>query len=53
LVTQAQKQRADATGVSLDKEAAKLLQFQQAYQAVGKMVSVLNSLTDTVLNILR
>ncbi|MEQ1947117.1 MAG: flagellar hook-associated protein FlgK [Bryobacteraceae bacterium] len=53
LVTQAQAARAAASGVSLDKEAAKLLQFQQAYQAVGKMVGVLNTLTDTVLNILR
>jgi len=52
LVTLAQQQRAAASGVSLDKEAAKLLQFQQAYQAVGKMVGVLNTLTDTVLNIL-
>ena len=53
LVSQAQSQRAAATGVSLDKEAAKLLQFQQAYQAVGKMVGVLNTLTDTVLNLLQ
>jgi flagellar hook-associated protein 1 FlgK len=52
LVTQAQTQRAAASGVSLDKEAAKLLQFQQAYQAIGKLVSVLNSLTETVLSII-
>lgn len=53
LVTQAQAQRTAATGVSLDKEAAKLLQFQQAYQAVGKMIGVLNTLTDTVMNLLQ
>ena len=51
LVTQAQAQRSTASGVSLDEEAARLLQFQQAYQAVGKLVTVLNSLTDTVLHI--
>ncbi|MEQ1885663.1 MAG: flagellar hook-associated protein FlgK [Bryobacteraceae bacterium] len=53
LLAQAQTARAEASGISLDKEAAKLLQFQQAYQAVGKMIGVLNTLTDTVLNILR
>jgi flagellar hook-associated protein 1 FlgK len=52
LLTQAQQQRQQQSGVSLDEEAAKLLQFQQAYQAVGKLVSVLNSLTQTVINII-
>jgi flagellar hook-associated protein 1 FlgK len=52
LVTQAQQQRQQQSGVSLDEEAAKLLQFQQAYQAVGKLVSVLNELTQTVINII-
>ncbi len=51
LVAQAQQQRQQAIGVDLNAEATKLLQFQQAYQAVGEMVSVLNSLTQTVLNI--
>ena len=51
------EERGDAdkpkTGVSLDAEAAKLLQFQQAYSAMGKFISVLNDLTDTVMNIIR
>jgi flagellar hook-associated protein 1 len=50
LVVQARAQRTKATGVSLDEEAAKLLQFQQAYQAVGKLVSVLDGLAQSVLN---
>jgi flagellar hook-associated protein 1 FlgK len=53
LVTLAQQQRADASGVDLNEEAAKLLQFQQAYQAVGKLVTVLDSLTQTVLNMVQ
>ncbi len=53
LVDQAKLRRAEVSAVSLDEEAAKLLQFQQAYQAVGKLVGVLNSLTDSILNILR
>jgi flagellar hook-associated protein 1 FlgK len=52
-VTQAQARRKDQTGVSLDEEAAKILQFQQAYQAVGKVVDVLNTLTDTLLNMVQ
>ena len=52
LVNQARAQREAVSGVSLDEEAAKLLQFQQAYQAVGKLVSVLNSLTETVMQML-
>jgi flagellar hook-associated protein 1 FlgK len=52
-LTQARVLRAEVSGVSLDEEAAKLLQYQQAYQAVGKLVSVLNELTDTVMNMIR
>jgi flagellar hook-associated protein 1 FlgK len=51
-VTQAQLQRQQQTGVSLDEEAAKLLQFQQAYSAMGKMISVLDSLTQTVIDLI-
>jgi flagellar hook-associated protein 1 FlgK len=49
-LTQAQTQRTNQSGVSLNDEATQLLQFQQAYQAVGKLVSVLDSLTQTVLD---
>ncbi len=49
LVTQAQAQRATVSGVSLDVEAAKLLQFQQSYEAVAKVVTTLNSLTDSLM----
>jgi len=52
-LAQARQFRAQTTGVSLDEEAAKLLQFQQAYQAVGRLITVINDLTDTVMNIIR
>ena len=52
LLTQAQQARSQQTGVSLDEEAAKLLQAQQGYEAVGKLVSVLSDLTLTVINII-
>jgi flagellar hook-associated protein 1 FlgK len=51
-LTQAQAQRTSISGVDLNEEATKLLQFQQAYQAVGKLVGVLNTLTDTVMHML-
>ena len=52
LVTQAQVQRAAISGVSLNAEAAKLLQFQQSYQAVAKLVSTLNTITQATLNMM-
>jgi flagellar hook-associated protein 1 FlgK len=52
-LTQSRQLRQQQTGVSIDAEAAKLLQFQQAYQAVGKMVAVLDDVTQTLLNMVR
>lgn len=52
-VTQARAQRAEISGVSLDEEAARLLQFQQAYQAAGKLITVLDELSETVINLIR
>jgi flagellar hook-associated protein 1 FlgK len=52
-LTQVQNQRAAESGVSLNEQATQLLQFQQAYQAVGRMVSVLQSLTETVINMVQ
>ena len=51
-VTQAQQQRLQQSGVSLDEEAAKMLQFRQAYQAAGKMITVLDELTQDLLNLI-
>lgn len=51
-LAQARDQRATLTGVSLDEEAAKLIQFQQAYQATGKLVGVLDTLTQTLMNLI-
>jgi flagellar hook-associated protein 1 len=39
----------DKTGVNLDEEAARLIQFQQSYQAAAKMLQVAQSLFDTLL----
>jgi flagellar hook-associated protein FlgK len=39
--------------VSLDEEAARLLQFQKSYQAAAKLVSVLSEITDSVMTLIR
>jgi len=38
-----------ATGVNLDEEAARLIQFQQNYQAAAKMLQVAQTLFDVLL----
>ncbi|MEO6362094.1 MAG: flagellar hook-associated protein FlgK [Caldimonas sp.] len=42
---------ARTTGVNLDEEAARLIQFQQSYQAAAKMLQVAQSVFDTLLQI--
>lgn len=41
--------RTGVSGVNLDEEAAKLLQFQQAYQASAKMLQVAQGIFDSVI----
>jgi flagellar hook-associated protein 1 FlgK len=52
IVTQAQNLRQQSSGVDLNTEAIKILQFQQSYGAAAKMVSILDSLTETVVNMI-
>jgi flagellar hook-associated protein 1 len=49
--TQAQEAVASKTGVNLDEEAARLIQFQQGYQAAAKVLQVAQSVFDTMLQI--
>ena len=53
LLTQAQTIRANTSGVSLDEEAAYVLQIQRSYQAVSKLLTVISSMTDTVMGIIK
>ncbi|HET9976780.1 MAG TPA: flagellar hook-associated protein FlgK [Burkholderiaceae bacterium] len=46
---QADAQKASQAGVNLDEEAARLLQFQQSYQAAAKVLQVAQSVFDTLL----
>ncbi len=49
--TQLSTQRDQLSGVSLDTEAANLAQYQRSYQASAKLLSILNSLMATAINI--
>ncbi len=48
---QAIKSRDEISGVSLDKEAADLIRYQQAYQASAKVLQVAGQLFDAVLRV--
>lgn len=52
LVSQAQAVQTQISGVSLDAEAALIIQLQQGYDAAGKMVSVIDSLASTLINMI-
>ena len=43
----------EVSGVNLDEEAAKLIRFQQAYQASAQVISVASTLFDSLLNAVR
>lgn len=53
VVTQVQAQRDQISGVSLDEQAAEILQFQRAYQAVSRVLTVINTLADSILSLVQ
>ncbi len=53
LVDQARSLRDEVSGVSLDEEAAHILQVQRSYQASGKVMTVLNEIMDTLMQSLK
>lgn len=53
LVTDAEQARSSVSGVNLDEEAAKLIQYQQSYQASGKILQVSQTIFDTLLQMVR
>lgn len=48
-----ERDRTGVSGVNLDEEAAKLLQYQQAYQASAKMMQIAQGIFDTLIQTLR
>jgi len=49
IAVNAEKARTGVSGVNLDEEAAKLLQYQQAYQASAKMIQIAQNIFDTLI----
>jgi flagellar hook-associated protein 1 FlgK len=52
-LAQARQFRQEQTGVSLDEQAALLLQCQQNYQAITKLITIVDDMTESVLNMIR
>ncbi len=50
LVTQIDNQREQLTGVSSDEELGNMMKYQHAYNAASRLVSVLDSMLDKVVN---
>ena len=53
LLTRATAARAEVAGVNLDEEAARLMQYQQAYQAAAKVLQTAQSMFDSLLQATR
>ncbi len=49
LASQAQAAASETSGVNLDEEAARLIRFQQSYQAAAKILQIAQTLFDTML----
>jgi flagellar hook-associated protein 1 FlgK len=52
-VSQARALRQQLSGVSLDEEATRLMTLQRSYQAASKMVTVIDSLSQDIMNMLQ
>jgi flagellar hook-associated protein 1 FlgK len=50
LVDQLTKQREQTSAVSLDEETTHLIQYQHAYQAAARVISVMDQMLDTLIN---
>jgi len=52
-LTQAQAVRTQVSGVSLNEEAVNVMELQRGYQAISKLITVLDGLTDTLMNMVQ
>jgi flagellar hook-associated protein 1 FlgK len=50
VAAQAEASRSAKSGVNLDEEAARLIQYQQSYQAAAKILQIAQSIFDTLLD---
>jgi flagellar hook-associated protein 1 len=53
VISQLQNQRDSVSGVNLDDEAVNIIRFQKAYEATARYMSVIDKLTEELVNLLR
>ena len=53
LLTQAQNMRAQISGISLNDQAAQLIQFQQSYEAAAQTISVINNVLQDLITMMQ
>lgn len=53
LLNQAESLRSQVSGVSLNDQAAQLLKFQESYQAAAQMISAINTMTQSLLQVMQ
>ena len=53
VVNTLQDRRSQVSGVSLDEEMTNLVKFQHAYAAAGRAMSTLNTMLDTLVNMVQ
>jgi flagellar hook-associated protein 1 FlgK len=53
LVAQAKSLQQQLSGVNLDEEAVRLVQLQSSYQAASKVVTVIDELTQSLINMVQ
>ncbi|MGI8991242.1 MAG: flagellar hook-associated protein FlgK [Bryobacteraceae bacterium] len=53
LVAQSRSLRNQISGVSLDREAVQIVQFQKAYEATARLVTILDELTQATVDIIK
>lgn len=50
LLQQAENQRKSESGVSLDEEMTRMIQYQQAYSAAARVITTMDEILDTLIN---
>jgi flagellar hook-associated protein 1 FlgK len=53
LLFQSRSIRDEVSAVSVDEEAARLIEFQRAYEATARIINILNDLTQTTIDMMR
>ncbi len=53
ILVRVKNQREDLSGVNLDEEMTKMMQYQKSYQAAAKFVTTADSMLDTLMNMVQ